>query len=54
MPRDALKQRIQYLVEHGGTYPEERRRPDWKSWATLGLLVFLAATELLEILKLLP
>lgn len=51
MQRDALKQRIAYLVEHGGTYPEERRRPDWKSWATLALLVLISTIEILKLLQ---
>lgn len=52
MPRETLKQRISYLVEHGGAYPEDRRR-DWKSWAMLGLLAFIALANIAELLKLL-
>lgn len=44
MSDENVKQRIQYLVEHGGLYP--RRRPEWLPWAVvlvaLGLLGVLA------------
>lgn len=50
MPREALKQRIAYLIEHGGAYPEDRRR-DWKSWVMLGMLAFVVIVELLKLLR---
>lgn len=49
MQREALRQRIQYLIEHGGTYPEQR--PDWKGWAILAPLVFIAGVELVKLLR---
>jgi len=48
MNRDGLKQRISYLIEHGGTYPEER--PDWKGWAILALLAISVVLEALQLL----
>ena len=50
MPRETLKQRISYLVEHGGAYPEDKQR-DWKSWAVLAMLVMLVAIEAAQLLR---
>ena len=49
MNRDGIKQRIQYLIEHGGTYPEDRR--DWKSWAILLLLIAVVVMEAVQLLR---
>lgn len=51
MPRENLKQRIQYLIEHGGTFPENP--PDRLRWVILGLLAFIALANVLQLLKLL-
>ena len=49
MSREDLKQRIQYLIEHGGIYPETVRDHMW--WVVLGLLVAIAGMELLQLLR---
>lgn len=37
---DEVRQRIRYLIEHGGVYPEDRQR--WPPWVWLLLAVGLA------------
>jgi hypothetical protein len=48
MQREALRQRIRYLLEHGGTYPEHP--PDRTRWLVFALLVAIAAMEAIELL----
>lgn len=50
MQREALKQRIHYLIEHGGTYPEEDcpRKP--RDRLVIGLLAAVVLLELAELL----
>jgi hypothetical protein len=48
-PRDEVKQRIQYLMEHGGLYPVEKEATDrWARWA----VVLSAAATAVSVLQL--
>jgi len=51
MQREELRQRIQYLVEHGGAYPDAP--PDRTSKVMLWLLVLIAVAEVIEVFHLL-
>lgn len=46
MQREGLRQRIQYLIEHGGAYPEERRQIPRPLLFALGAILIMQATEL--------
>lgn len=53
MQREELRQRIQYLVEHGGAYPDEPCPKDKPARAVLWLLVLIAVVEVIQIFHLL-
>lgn len=38
--RDDLRQRIHYLIEHGGVYPPSKDRGRW--WLGAGIVVLIA------------
>lgn len=50
MQREALRQRIHYLIEHGGAYPEEGcpRRP--RDRLLVGVLAVLVVLEIANLL----
>lgn len=45
MQREGLRQRIRYLIEHGGAYPEAPCPKDKRDWAIVGLLLLVALLE---------
>ena len=52
MQREGLRQRIHYLIEHGGAYPEgdcPRRLP--RDWLVVGLLALVALLEVAHLLS---
>lgn len=52
MQREGLRQRIQYLIEHGGTYPEERRTISRQLlWLLVLIAALQAATIAIELLR---
>ena len=45
--RDDIRQRVQYLIEHGGIYPdEEREKRDARWWARAATILALLAAGL--------
>lgn len=42
--REEVKQRVQYLIEHGGIYPEDRK--PWPKWVWLLVAIGVAGVVL--------
>ena len=51
MQREALRQRIHYLIEHGGAYPEEPCTRRSRDWVVIGMLALVALLELAQLLS---
>lgn len=49
MTPDNVKQRIEYLVTHGGLFPEEKT-PAWRPWA-VGLAVLMVVDIAVGLLR---